>query len=140
MKNFQPRTIKNFEKRSTKRTLENPLSKRKISNASEKRRIVKKDLMKPKEIFTKISNSPTPVISNEIFEDKLQKITTQPPSNSESNYSEEPKKVHFTENAVKSLPRSSVLKTSKSSNSSTPTPNVPDEIHIRRLYKARLNF
>ena len=123
-----------------KRTLENPLNKLTIFKSSEKRRIVKKDLVKSKEIFTKTFSSPAPVISDEIFEEKLQKIITQPPPNSESNYLEEPKKVHFTENTIKSLPRSSVSKTSKSSNTSTPTPNVPDEIHIRRLYKARLNI
>lgn len=140
MKIFQPPTKKVFEKRLMKRTLENPLNKLTILKSSEKRRIVKKDLVKSKDIFTKSSSSPAPVISDEIFEEKLQKIITQPPSNSESNYLEEPKKVHLTENAVKSLPRSPVLKTSNTSNSSTPTPNVPDEIHIRHLYKARLNI
>ena len=140
MKIFQPSTKKVFEKRSMKRTLENPLNKLTILKSSENRRIVKKDLVKSKEIFTKTSSSPASVISDEIFKEKLQKIITQPPSNSESNYLEELKKVHFTVNALKSLPRSPVLKTSNTSNSSTPTPNVPDEIHIRRLYKARLNI
>ena len=140
IKIFQPTPKKNFEKKSENPTSENSLNKLKISKSAEKRRIVKKDSMKSKEIFTKMSSSPAPIISDEIFEDKLQKIATQPHLISESNHLEEPKKVHFTENTLKNLPRSPVLKTSNTSNSSTPTPNIPDEIHIRRLYKARLNI
>ena len=139
IKIFQPTAKKIFEKISKKRTSENPLNKLKISKSSEKRRIVKKDLLKSKEIFTKISSSPTHVISDEIIEEKSQKITIQAPATLESNYLEELKNLHITENALKGLPRSPVSKTSKSSNTSTPTPNIPDEIHIRRLYKARLN-
>ena len=140
MKIFQPPTKKIYENRSKNSTSESSLNKLKISKSAEKRRIIKKDLMKSKEIFTKMSSSPAPIISDEIFEDKLKKIATQPDLISKSNYLEDLKKLHFTENALKSLPRSPVSKTSNTSNSSTPTPNVPDEIHIRRLYKARLNI